>query len=276
MTRTVRGALEDAVRQGLPRSEAQWLLTRVLDRSRAWLLAHDDAELDAQALQRWQAWLAGRLDDVPLAYLTGHKEFHGLPLQVTPAVLDPRPDTETLVDWALERLAEQPAGARVLDLGTGSGAIALALKHRRPDALVTAVDSSKAALAVARVNGTRLGLDVDWRHGHWFAPVAGERFDLIVSNPPYLAENDPHLPALRHEPRQALTAGPDGLRDLRELVANAADHLRPQGWLLLEHGYDQAAAVAQLMAASDSRWGPCVHRQDLAGHLRCSGAARRP
>jgi len=157
----------------------------------------------------------------------------------------------------------------VLDLGTGSGAIALALAHRRPQARVSAVDASADALAVARANASRLGLTVNWRCGDWWTPVAGERFDLVVSNPPYIAEGDPHLPALAHEPRQALVSGADGLADLRRIVASAPAYLAPGGWLLLEHGWDQAAAVRGLLAAAGLA--QTQSRRDLGGVERCSG-----
>jgi release factor glutamine methyltransferase len=279
---TVTAALTEARRQGAERLDAERLLGHLLGRERSWLRAHDDAVLAPELLARWQALLARRLAGEPLAYLVGEREFHGLRLQVTPAVLDPRPDTETLVDWAIEHLAAQPAHpaepARLLDLGTGSGAIALALaaaaRWAGPDAAlhgarVTAVDLSDAALAVARDNGQRLGLAVEWRAGAWFEPVAGQRFDLVLSNPPYIAEGDPHLAALRHEPTLALTSGPDGLRDLRQIVAQAGAHLRPGGGLLLEHGHDQADAVAALLAAAGFE--TIDHRSDLAGHRRCTG-----
>ena len=217
---TVAEALALARTHGLPRSDANVLLGALLGRSRTWLLTHDDAPLDAAQQARWQDWLARRADGVPVAYLTGQHEFHGLLLHVTPDVLDPRPDTETLVDWALALLATRPPGAAVVDLGTGSGAIALAIRHRQPDAVVSAVDLSPAALAVAQANGERLGLPVRWRLGAWFAPVASERFDLVVSNPPYIAEGDTHLPALRHEPTLALTSGttlPTGPSEVRRI-----------------------------------------------------------
>lgn len=270
---TVAEALRQARAQGLDRPDAMALLGALLARSRTWLLTHDDAPLDAAQQARWQDWLARRQDAVPVAYLTGQHEFHGLMLSVTPDVLDPRPDTETLVDWALDVLATLPPGRTLADLGTGSGAIALALKARRPDAQVSAVDLSAAALAVARGNGERLGLAVDWREGAWFAPLAGRLFDLIVSNPPYIAEGDAHLPALRHEPILALTSGPDGLDAIRAIIAAAPAHLMPGGWLLLEHGHDQADAVAALLHAAG--WQAVSHREDLAGHRRCTGA-RRP
>jgi len=268
----VAEALTLARTLGLPRSDANVLLCALLDRSRTWLLTHDDAPLDAAQQARWQDWLARRADGVPVAYLTGQHEFHGLLLHVTPDVLDPRPDTETLVDWALELLATRPPGAAVVDLGTGSGAIALAIRHRQPDAVVSAVDLSPAALAVARANGERLGLPVRWRLGAWLAPLAGERFDLIVSNPPYIAEDDAHLPALRHEPTLALTSGADGLEAIRQLIAEAPAHLQPDGWLLLEHGHDQGSAVSELL--TQAGWRAKDRRDDLAGHWRCTGAMR--
>lgn len=270
---TVAQALVQARALGLDRFDAQLLLGGLLGRSRSWLLSHDDAALSPDQSTRWSDWLARRADGEPVAYLLGERGFHGLTLTVGPAVLDPRPDTETLVDWALEILAERAPGARVLDLGTGSGAIALAIRHARPDADVSAVDLSDAALAVARGNGARLGLPVRWLQGPWLAPVAGEHFDLIVSNPPYIAEGDPHLPALRHEPALALTSGPDGLDAIRHLIAHAPTHLAPGGWLLLEHGFDQADAVAALLH-TDGGWAGVTHRLDLGGQRRCTGARR--
>lgn len=266
---SIREALAGAV--GLSRLEAQTLLGALLGRDRAWLLAHDDALLDAAQQQQFEDWLRRHADGEPIAYLLGQQEFHGLMLQVSRDTLVPRPDTETLVDWALTLL---PRAGRVLDLGTGSGAIALALKHSRPDAQVSASDRSEAALAVARGNGERLGLDVDWRCGDWWqALAAGSRFALIVSNPPYIAGEDPHLPALRHEPLQALTPGGDGLDAIRVLIQGAAAHLQPGGWLLLEHGYDQADAVAALF--DKAGFAPAEHRLDLVGHRRCTGAQAR-
>ena len=282
--RTLDEALRTAQAGGLPRLEAQWLLLHALGRGlheRAWLLAHGDAALPAEAAARYAALCAQRHDGVPLAYLVGERGFYGLTLEVDARVLDPRPDTETLVDWALELLPQGQA-ADVLDLGTGSGAIALALQVRRPAARVWAVDASAAALEVAAANGRRLGQPVRWLHGHWWSdwrPWGDEAaaspppacFDLVVSNPPYLAEGDPHLPALRHEPRQALVAGADGLEALRTIVAGAPARLRPGGWLLLEHGWDQAAAVAALLRTHG--FDAPAHKHDLAGHVRCTGAA---
>ncbi len=249
------------------------LLLHVLDQpthARAWLLTHDGEALPAIAAQRLAALAERRRAGEPIAYLVGQKAFHGLTLQVDARVLDPRDDTETLVDWALELLPTTTVtSSNVLDLGTGSGAIALAVAQQRPHARVTAVDASADALAVASANAQRLGLPVVMRHGSWFAPVAGERFDLILSNPPYIAEGDAHLPALAHEPRQALVSGADGLDDLRHIVAHAPAHLRAGGWLLLEHGWDQADAVQGLLHAAGFK--QVQSRRDLGGQPRCTG-----
>lgn len=270
--RSVAQALADARTLGLDRLDAQLLLAHRLGRPRTWLLAHDTDLLPPAADQAFSADCRARADAVPLAYLTGQHEFHGLLLEVTPDVLDPRPDTETLVAWALDCLAARPADAgppRVIDLGTGSGAIALAIRHRWPAAQVSALDASPAALAVARRNAQRLGLPVDFLLGDWWQGCSAAGFDLVVSNPPYIAGDDPHLPALRHEPRMALTPEGDGLAALRQIVAGAPAHLRPGGWLLLEHGHDQADAVRRLLAASG--FDHIGHRLDLGGHTRCTG-----
>ena len=259
-------ALRAAPAAGLSRQEARTLLGALLGCDGAWLIAHGDALLDTAQQQRWLDWLRRAADQEPLAYLSGQQEFHGLTLQVTRDTLVPRPDTETLVDWALQLL---PPGGHLADLGTGSGAIALAVKHRRPDAHVTATDRSEAALAVAKDNGRRLGLSVEWLTGSWWQPLAGRHFDVLLSNPPYIAAGDPHLPALRHEPLEALSPGGDGLDDLRRITAGARAHLACGGWLLLEHGFDQAEAVAGLL--SQAGFAQIQHRQDLAGRIRCSG-----
>lgn len=268
---TLAESLRQAQALGLARLDAQLLHLHALGRApheRAWLLAHDQDRLDAATLARLQPLLQRRAAGEPLAYLTGHKEFFGLALQIDARVLDPRPDTETLVEWALSLLPERQS-CEVLDMGTGSGAIALALQHARPQARVSALDASTEALALARANGERLGLAVRWLHSDWFSAVSG-RFALIVSNPPYICEGDPHLPALRHEPLQALTSGADGLDAIRTLVAQAPGHLQPGGWLLLEHGWDQAEAVRALLAQAGGQ--DVQSRCDLAGIERCSGA----
>ena len=206
-----------------------------------------------------------------MAYLLGEREFHGLSLRVSPAVLVPRPDTETLVDWALELLAAAST-AQVADLGTGSGAIALALKKARPNARVCAVERSPAALQVAQANGQHHGLEVEWLTGDWWQPLGGRRFDLVLSNPPYVAAADPHLQALRHEPLHALSPGGDGLSDLAHIVQHAPLHLVAGGGLLLEHGHDQAQAVREML--QHAGFTGVKTRADLAGRPRCSGGWR--
>lgn len=267
---TLRDALAQAQALGLERIDAQLLLLHILNRAdagRAWLLAHDTDTLAPSEQARFIALCQRRAAGEPVAYLRGMKEFYGLTLQVDARVLDPRPDTETLVDWALQLLAPLPA-PRVLDLGTGSGAIALALQHQRPDAQVSAVDASADALAVAQANAARLGLAVQFARGNWLRGVAGQ-FDVIASNPPYIAAADPHLAALRHEPLQALASGADGLDDIRSIVAQAPSHLLPGGWLLLEHGWEQAEAVQALLRSAG--FAEVQSRKDLAGIARCTG-----
>ena len=270
LPQTLVQALASAQAKGLERIDAQMLLLHALgrpDAGRAWLLAHDTDALDSAAQARFAALCQRRLDGEPVAYLTGTKEFYGLALQVDARVLDPRADTETLVDWALEVLAPL-AAPRVLDLGTGSGAIALALKHQRPTAQVDAVDASADALAVAMANAVRLQLPVQFHQGSWLRGISG-LFDAIVSNPPYIAAADPHLAALRHEPLQALASGADGLDDIRTIVVQAPARLANGGWLLLEHGWNQAAAVQALLRAAG--FAAVQDRKDLAGIVRCSG-----
>jgi release factor glutamine methyltransferase len=269
---TVDGLVALARHRGLARLDAQWLVAHHLGRSRAWLVAHGDEDIDPALAQRCEHDFHRRFLGEPLAYIVGRSEFHGSSLKVSPAVLVPRPETEALVEWGLERLARRPAGAppaQVVDLGTGSGAIALAIKRCAPSAEVTGTDKSAPALEVARDNGARLGLGVRWLDSDWWANLSGERFDLVLSNPPYIAEADPHLPALRHEPSTALIAGVDGLDDLRRIVAGALAHLRPGGWLLLEHGHDQGPDVRQLLQVH-GLVDACT-RQDLAGLDRLSG-----
>jgi release factor glutamine methyltransferase len=264
-------ALAWAAARGLARLDAQLLLLHALGRDpqdRAWLLAHDTDPLGAPQIDAHTAACERRAGGEPLAYIVGHKEFFGLDLRVNRDVLVPRPDTETLVEWALELLG---ANGRVVDLGTGSGAIALAIRKHRPDTHVTAIDASESALAVARENAARLQLDVQFVHGSWLAGVSGQ-FDLIVSNPPYVRADDPHLAALTHEPIGALASGVDGLDDIRAIVAQAPAHLSPGGWLLLEHGWDQAGAVRGLLAQAG--FAQVQSRRDLAGIERCSGGRR--
>jgi release factor glutamine methyltransferase len=265
-------ALTDARSAGLDRLDAQLLLLHALDKSaaeRAWLVAHDQDALPFDAAERFAALCARRAEGEPLAYLVGRQEFFGLTLAVDARVLIPRPDTETLVNWALEPLQPPlPPAARVLDLGTGSGAIALALQQARPAWQVSAIDASPDAVAVARSNALALGLPVPVMLSRWLESVTGE-FELIVSNPPYVREGDPHLAALGHEPAQALTAGADGLDDLRRIIAGAPRHLASGGWLLLEHGYDQATPVSALLRARGFE--AVGSRPDLAGILRCTG-----
>jgi release factor glutamine methyltransferase len=247
---TVGAALALARAHDVARLDAQLLLAHVLGCTRAWLLAHGDAVLDAEPTLRLRQLLGHRAEGVPLAYLLGEKEFHGLTLHVSPEVLVPRPDTEVLVDWAVELLhgpLHSVANAGVVDLGTGSGAIALAVKHKHPVAAVTAVDVSPGALRQARANAERLGLEVEMLDGSWWQPLGDRRFHLVLCNPPYIAGGDTHLAALRHEPILALSPGGDGLAALREVIAGACAHLLPGGWLLLEHGFDQAAAVQELL-----------------------------
>ena len=270
----VAAALAQARALGLDRLDAQLLLAQALQQPRAWLIAHDEAFLSDAQQQSFSAACRRRSAGEPMAYLLGEREFHGLLLQVSPAVLVPRPDTETLVDWALECLAAlaEPA-PRVADLGTGSGAVALALKHRHPSAQVVAVDCSADALAVAAANARRLSLTIALRQGDWWQPLAGERFHLVASNPPYIAGDDPHLADLRHEPRGALTPEGDGLSALATIVRGAAGHLLAGGWLLLEHGFQQAGAVCHLL--HEAGFEEVQTRADLAGQPRCSGG-RRP
>ncbi|MFM7025129.1 MAG: peptide chain release factor N(5)-glutamine methyltransferase [Limnohabitans sp.] len=267
---TLAQSLQRAQALGLARIDAQLLHLHALGREphdRAWLLAHDRDELPGEFLARLDAMLRRRLAGEPIAYITGFKEFFGLRLQVDARVLDPRPDTETLVEWALDLL---PKGGtqRVLDLGTGSGAVALALQHGRPHCQVTAVDASADALAVASANAQRLALPVRLVQSNWMDAVPGP-FELIVSNPPYVAEGDPHLAALTHEPLQALTSGADGLDDIRHIIAQAPSRLAPGGWLLLEHGWDQACAVQTLLRRAGFE--AVQSRRDLAGIERCTG-----
>jgi release factor glutamine methyltransferase len=232
-----------------PRLDAELLMGRVLGLSRAALIARGEQILAAEARSAFSRLLARRLAGHPVAYLTGTREFWSMTLKVTPAVLVPRPETELLVELALRVLPPDDERS-ILDLGTGSGAIALALASERPAWRVTAVDVSPEALAVALDNARALGAEhIDWRQGSWFDPVRGERFDLIAANPPYVAAADPALKVLASEPLQALSPGPTGLEALCAIGAGAAQYLKPSGWLILEHGSGQAAQVAAMLKA---------------------------
>lgn len=274
---TVRQALQTAQTLGLERLDAQLLLLHALgkpDSDRAWLLAHDDDVLTEAGADLFRQLGLRRAAGEPLAYIVGYKEFFGLRLKVDARVLVPRPDTETLVSWSLDILQDPAMSAqpRVLDLGTGSGAIAIAVAHSlqtsgRP-AIVVAVDASADALAVAQENANSLHADIQFLQSHWLEKVSGH-FHLIASNPPYIASADPHLAALVHEPLQALVAGSDGLNDIRQIIKQAPEHLHPGGWLLLEHGYDQSDRVRELLAGRGFQ--QVQSRLDLAGIARCSG-----
>jgi release factor glutamine methyltransferase len=250
--------------------EARLLLQQVLGVNRAWLIAHANDALQTNRDAEFQALLTRRLAGEPIAYLIQQREFYGLTLRVSPATLIPRPDSETLVDAALEKIPHPSTKPiTVLDLGTGSGAIALAIAHNRPQASVLAVDASDAALAVAQDNASELKLsNVQFALSDWYANLAEQRFDLIVSNPPYIAKNDPHLSQgdLRFEPLSALTSGQDGLDDIRQITEQGLIHLMPQGWLMLEHGYDHGVAVRELMAQAGLV--EIATRQDLGGNDR--------
>ena len=268
-------ALRAAYDRGLERLDAHLLLLHALGKpasARSWLLAHDLDQLAQGAADAFHAFTLRRTAGEPLAYIVGSKEFFGLPLQVDARVLVPRPDTEILVEWSLELLKGFDAPLQVLDLGTGSGAIALAIAHSLQvagrDVTVTAVDASVAALNVARNNARELGLAVNIFESNWLAQV-NECFHLIASNPPYIASADPHLAALKHEPLRALAAGQDGLDDIRQIVSEAPSHLLSGGWLLLEHGYDQAGRVRELLIRQG--FAQVQSRRDLAGIERCSG-----
>lgn len=249
---------------GIDPREARLLLAAATGFSEASVLAHPERQLPLHVQNRFQEMAARRATGEPVAYILGRKEFYGLELAVNPSVLIPRPETELLVELALER---NPAS--VLDLGTGSGAVALAIKRHRPAARVVAVESDFSALLIARRNAARLNLEVDFRHGRWFTPVPGERFELVVSNPPYVACGDPHLADLKFEPQSALLAGPDGLDSIRDIARGAAAHLLPGTWLLLEHGLGQDGAVRGLLERAGleavTTW------PDLAGIARVSG-----
>lgn len=257
-----------------PRLDAELLLGRAIDMPRSYLFAHPEDTPDTAALARLERTLARRLAGEPMAYITGMKEFWSIELMVTPATLVPRPETELIVALALEEIP-RAAAWQVLDLGTGSGAIALAIAHERPDCQVVAIDRSGAALAVARENARQLGLPgIEFFEGNWTEPVGARRFDLIVSNPPYVSGDDAALAGLAHEPREALVAGADGLDAIRVLARECRDILLPNGLLLLEHGATQEAAVGGILR--DSGWTALHCSRDHAGLPRVTGARRVP
>ncbi len=273
-----------------PQLDAQLLLAHLLDQPRSWLYAHDTDTVPAAIAHRFQQLIQRRVQGEPVAYLTGQQDFYGLSFRVTPDVLIPRPETELLVDLSL-KLAEngdfssenaafhaaekinleknRGIPLRVIDLGTGSGAIAITLKSLRPHWQVAASDLSLAALKVAQDNAHRHKADIDFRQGSWLTPFAGERFHLIISNPPYIDPADPHLEgSIRFEPRTALVSDQNGLADLAAIVEQAPEHLHEGGWLLLEHGFDQAEAVQALLRQRG--FDKVATHHDLAGHPRVS------
>lgn len=252
-----------------PRLDAEWLLAAALGKPASYLRTWPEREVPEDAAERFAAWLARRRAGEPVAYILGRQGFWSLDLEVAPATLIPRPDTELLVETALALLPATPAG--VLDLGTGTGAIALALAAERPAWRLTGVDRVDQAVVLAERNRARLGLgNVDFLRSHWFSELGGRRFGMILSNPPYIAADDPHLGQgdVRFEPSSALIAGSDGLDDIRLIVAQAPEHLEPGGWLLLEHGFEQAAAVRELL--SGRGFVEVESRRDLGGHERIS------
>ena len=269
---TVRGVLAGSQ---LPRLETQMLLQHVLRVPRSWLIAHDTDPLDPQAVARFQGLAGRRLRGEPMAYLVGQREFMGHEFKVGPGVLIPRPETELLVETALRHLDKPGLDApRVLDLGTGSGAVAISIALACPRAQVVATDVSVQALAVAADNARNLGAEVEFLCGNWYEPIAGQpRFDVIVSNPPYIAASDPHLGQgdLRFEPRGALTDGGDGLGALEIITRGATSRLRPGGVLWMEHGWDQAPAVRSLLQSTGFR--QVGSSSDLAGIERITGGS---
>lgn len=276
---SIASLLKDAVTQlqqasDTPRLDAEMLLSHALKQPRSYLHAHPEDAPSAGALEEFRRLLAARRRGEPCAYLTAEREFWSMPLKVTPATLIPRSETELLVEEVLRRIPTD-SNWQILDLGTGSGAIALAVARERGRCLIVATDRSADALSVAKQNAKLLDIpNVEFLHGDWFEPLDGRRFQLIVSNPPYIREQDPHLQAgdLRFEPRQALVSGNDGLDAIRAITAAATSHLRKPGWLLLEHGYEQADQVRALL--TEAGFSEVRSVRDLQGHERVSlGAA---
>ncbi len=270
---TVSDCLMRGQALGLPRLEAQILFLHAMGRSlhdRAWLLAHGTDEVEAEHISRFETFARRRVQHEPVAYIVGQKEFFGLTLHIDKRVLDPRDDTEVLVEWALECGASL-ASPRFLDLGTGSGAIALALQSQRPVAKVMGVDTNSEALKLAAHNAQKLGLEVSFLQSDWLKQVTGE-FDVIATNPPYIEAKDPHLAKLQHEPLSALVSGENGLRDIQIIVKNASQHLVKGGWLLIEHGWQQAPQVRALL--QNEGYANVQSKLDLAGLERCSGGQK--
>lgn len=273
-------AIRDAIALGenqltpvteVPRLEAELLLAHALDKPRSYLFTWPEEDLAAHTMGRYAGLVSARSEGRPIAYLTGEREFWSLTIKVNAATLIPRPDTETLVEQALQRIPDDADWA-ILDLGTGSGAIALAIASERPRCRITATDISPAALETARENSDQLGLsNITFLESRWFDAVAGQRFELIVSNPPYIPDADPHLSQgdVRFEPRSALASGADGLDDIRAIIAGAPAHLKAGGWLLLEHGYDQSTAVQELLNQHD--FSAVFTAKDLGERGRVSG-----
>ena len=278
---TVGEALSDAKRS-IERRDAEYLLSHLLGTSRASIIAHSDRQIDPAAAARFRQWVAARADGKPVAQILGVREFYGRDFAIDEHVLIPRPETETLVEQALARISKQkslktPANRRlsILDLGTGSGIVAITVKLEAPDCEVVAVDASAAALRNARANAATLNAPVRFLDSNWYGALDGQCFDVIVSNPPYVAVDDPHLSRgdLRFEPMMALTdQSPDGLASIRAITAGALAHLRPNGWLVLEHGYNQAATVRQLMG--EARLTAVQSTRDLAGIERVTSGQR--
>jgi release factor glutamine methyltransferase len=270
---TVQAALAGA-RGRVDAVDARVLLSGVLGRDAAYLIAHGDDALTAEQALTYDAWVARRANGEPVAYIIGHREFYGRTFRVTPDVLIPRPDTEVLVDVALQTL-RATTDRRVLDLGAGSGCIALTLAAECAGAHVTGVDASQAALDVARANAAALNLQrVEWRMSDWFQALGARRYDVIVSNPPYIAAHDEHLGQgdLRYEPRVALTPGGDGLDAIRRIVRDSLDHLVPGGWLRFEHGHDQGPACRALL--QQCGYEAIATHRDLASIERVTGGMR--
>jgi release factor glutamine methyltransferase len=271
-----QAALAKFVNSSEAKLEAQLLLKNLLNVNRAWLISHQNDVLEANINEAYRVLINRRLNGEPIAYILGAREFYGLNLKVTPATLIPRPDTETLVDVALAKIPLQK-NLSICDLGTGSGAIALAIAKHRPQAFVLALDASQATLDIAIDNAKNLAIaNAKFILSDWFNALKNEKFDLIVSNPPYIETNDAHLKQgdLRFEPIAALASGQDGLDDIRRIINQAPQHLNPHGWLLLEHGYNQAEKVAALL--KQAGFGQISHVQDLSGTDRVTIGCMAP